>query len=98
MEAIEAAFAAERDALLGAQRRELDALSDARRNLEARAIDARTAAEESHTHELYATQAAESASSSRRVTRRVCAPRSRRPPVLLSAPPARARQWSRTSG
>ncbi len=61
IEAIEAAFVAERDALISAQRRELDGLSDARRQLEARTIEARTAAEDSHTHELYATQAAESA-------------------------------------
>ena len=56
---IEAAFTAERADLLVSQRRELEALGDARRTLEARFTEDRLVREDVHTTELYATQAAE---------------------------------------
>ncbi len=57
--AIEAAFSAERTELLLSQRREIDALGDARRSLEVRFTEDRIVREDVHTTELYATQAAE---------------------------------------
>ena len=55
----EAGFSAEREELLGAQKREVDALFEARRGLEARLAEERRAREEAHAQELYATQQAD---------------------------------------
>ena len=55
----EAGFAAEREELMAAQKREVEALFEARRGLETRLAEDRRAREEAHAAELYATQQAD---------------------------------------
>jgi hypothetical protein len=56
---VEAGFAAEREELVAAQKREVDSLFEARRGLETRLAEDRRAREEAHADELYATQQAD---------------------------------------
>ena len=59
LRAIEAAFVAEREELLASQKREVDALFEARRGLETRYSEDRIAREAAHAAELYNLQAAD---------------------------------------
>lgn len=59
IKAVEAAFLREREELMAAQKREVDALLDARRGMEEKFVEDRVAREEAHAAELYATQAAD---------------------------------------